>query len=105
MRRGLLVGAGNMGRNWARTLRASEGAMLAGWVDLRGDVLERAAADLGIDGVVLEPDLGRALETIRTDFVVDVTPARWLRRRSGPGSCTWSARTGATTPPSRRTGA
>jgi predicted dehydrogenase len=73
MRRALLVGAGNMGRNWARTLMASEGTTLAGWVDLRGDVLTGAAADLGIAGVALETDLGRALETVRPDFLVDVT--------------------------------
>ena len=73
MRRALLVGAGNMGRNWARTLQAAENARLAGWVDLRGDVLEQAATGLGLEGVALDTDLGRALATIRPDFVVDVT--------------------------------
>ena len=62
-----------MGRNWARTLQASEKARLAGWVDLRGDVLAQAAADLDLHDVTLDTDLGRALATVRPDFVVDVT--------------------------------
>jgi len=62
-----------MGRNWARTLQASEQARLAGWVDLRGDVLAQAAADLDLHDVTLDTDLGRALATVRPDFVVDVT--------------------------------
>ena len=95
MRRALLVGAGNMGRNWARTLQAAENARLAGWVDLRGDVLEQAATGLGLEGVALDTDLGRALATIRPDFVVDVTvpgPITRSRSRRSRRGCRSSAR-------------
>lgn len=73
MRRALLVGAGNMGRNWARTLQASDGATLSGWVDVRGDILAQAAADLGLEDVALSTDLEHALATVQPDFLVDVT--------------------------------
>jgi predicted dehydrogenase len=73
MRRALLVGAGSMGRNWARVLQESEDACLAGWVDLREATVRQAATDLGLRDVALDTDLGRALATIRPDFVVDVT--------------------------------
>jgi predicted dehydrogenase len=54
-RRALLVGAGNMGRGWARNLRATPGVELAG-------------------GLPTDTDLDRALAAIEPDFVVDVSP-------------------------------
>ncbi len=71
--RALLVGAGNMGRVWARTLQASAAAELVGWVDVRGDLVERVADELALDDLWLDSDLGRALAITRPDFVVDVT--------------------------------
>ena len=69
----LLVGAGDMGRAWAKNLRDSDDVELAGWVDIRPDAAAQAADELGLAGVQVDTDLGRALATLRPDFVVDVT--------------------------------
>ena len=69
----LLVGAGGMGRAWAKNLRDSDEAELVGWVDIRPDAAAQAADELGLAGVLVGADLGRALAELRPDFVVDVT--------------------------------
>jgi predicted dehydrogenase len=69
----LLVGAGGMGRAWAKNLHASDEVELAGWVDIRPDAAAQAADELGLAGVSAGADLERALVTLRPDFVVDVT--------------------------------
>ena len=63
-RRALLVGAGNMGRAWARNLRATPGVELAGWVDVSAEALAHAVAEAGMDGLTTDTDLGRALAAI-----------------------------------------
>ncbi len=71
-RRALLVGAGQMGRTWAANLTAAPDVDLVGWVDLRRDMAEQAAANLQLN-VLIDNDLQRALAHVRPDFVVDVT--------------------------------
>ncbi len=73
MRRALLVGAGHMGRVWARNLGESSSVELVGWVDQRGDVVATAANDLGLLDLHLDTDLASALKKTQPDFVVDVT--------------------------------
>lgn len=73
--RALLVGAGGMGRTWAKNLRDYDETELAGWVDIRPGAAARAAEELGIaaSGLWIGEELGRAIADVRPDFVVDVT--------------------------------
>ncbi len=71
--RALLVGAGGMGRAWAKNLQACEETTIAGWVDIQPGLAERAAGELGISVPYTGDDLERALAEVRPDFVVDVT--------------------------------
>ena len=71
--RALLVGAGGMGRAWAKNLVECADVQLAGWVDIRPDAAALAAEELGIAGVTAGADLDRALAELKPDFLVDVT--------------------------------
>jgi predicted dehydrogenase len=71
--RSLIVGAGGMGRAWARNLRDCAEVTIGGWVDIRPDVAAHAADEIGLDDVYIGADLERALAQVRPDFVVDVT--------------------------------
>jgi predicted dehydrogenase len=71
--RALLVGAGGMGRQWAKNLAAHPDVAIAGWVDLRPDAAAQAAHELGIDVGATGTYLEQALAELRPDFLVDVT--------------------------------
>ncbi len=71
--RGLLVGAGGMGRGWAENLAANPHTELAGWVDIRPGAAAQAADDLKLSVGHTGDDLARALAELRPDFLVDVT--------------------------------
>ncbi|MBC8102456.1 MAG: Gfo/Idh/MocA family oxidoreductase [Cytophagales bacterium] len=73
MARAMLVGAGGMGRAWAKNLLAHQAVTLAGWVDIREGAAEEAAQKLEVSGAYTDTDVSRALAAIRPDFVVDVT--------------------------------
>lgn len=77
MHKALLVGAGGMGRSWARNiLDAYPRVMLVGWVDIVHGLAESAIADLAesLHGTVLPfTDLEEAINVTKPDFVVDVT--------------------------------
>ncbi|HSZ41936.1 MAG TPA: Gfo/Idh/MocA family oxidoreductase [Trebonia sp.] len=70
--RALLVGAGGMGKAWARALTASPEAVLAGWVDLFRERAVSAGTELGLRDVMFDDDLASALGRVNPDFVVDV---------------------------------
>ena len=73
-RKALLVGAGGMGKAWAKNLKAhAEHVTFGGWVDIRPGAAEEAAAGFELPGVHTDTDLGRALDVVKPDFVVDVT--------------------------------
>ncbi|MGV3618191.1 MAG: Gfo/Idh/MocA family protein [Fimbriimonas sp.] len=72
--RALLVGAGGMGKAWARNLTASPDATLAGWIDVRPGAADAAASEIGIAVEWTGTNLDAALSTLKPDFVVDVTP-------------------------------
>src|SRR5205085_6999360 len=59
--RALLVGAGAMGKAWARNLRDCPEVQIAGWVDIAPDRAAQAADELKITGIRTDTDLGRAL--------------------------------------------
>ena len=69
----LIVGAGGMGRAWAKNLAANEQVVIAGWVDILPGAAARAAGELGIEPDYIGEDLERALAELRPDFLVDVT--------------------------------
>ncbi len=69
----LLIGAGGMGRTWAKNLVANPDVCLAGWVDIRPDAAAQAARELQISAGYYGDSLSTALATIKPDFVVDVT--------------------------------
>ncbi|RYG19568.1 Gfo/Idh/MocA family oxidoreductase [bacterium] len=68
--RGLLVGAGGMGRAWGKNLK--EEGVLAGWVDVREGVAEEAAQSLEVE-IPTETDLSEGIDRVGPDFVIDVT--------------------------------
>jgi predicted dehydrogenase len=70
----LLVGAGPMGRAWARNLRDSGLVHFAGWVDVAPDKAAEAAEEEGIAGLACGDDLAKALADLSPDVVIDVTP-------------------------------
>ena len=71
--RAVLVGAGSMGRNWARNLLGCDEVELAGWVDIQPEVASEGAVTLGIPDIYVGATLREALEAVRPDFVVDVS--------------------------------
>lgn len=70
----LLAGAGGWGRFWARAIGERADAVLAGWIDIVPGQAERAAGDLGVAPAHLGSDLRAAIEKVRPDFLLDVTP-------------------------------
>jgi predicted dehydrogenase len=69
----LLVGAGEMGKNWANNLRDCEQVKTIGWMDIRPDIAAQAIEEKKLTGVAAYDDLAKALAESRPDFVVDVT--------------------------------
>ncbi|HMP43431.1 MAG TPA: Gfo/Idh/MocA family oxidoreductase [Roseiflexaceae bacterium] len=69
----LLIGAGGMGRQWAKNLKGCEDVHLAGWIDIRPGAAAAAAADLGFEVGYTGESLERAIVELGPDFVVDVT--------------------------------
>lgn len=70
----VLVGAGGMGRAWARNLAECPDTDIAGWVDVRTEAVREGVENLQLTGTAVGDDLDRMLEEVRPDFVVDVTP-------------------------------
>ncbi len=66
------VGAGSMGRAWLRTLESAE-VELVGLVDLDEDVGRRAAAEAGFVDLAVSSSLGRLIEAMSVDAVLDIT--------------------------------
>ena len=69
----VLVGAGGMGQNWGRNLKAHPDVELAGWIDVKPGAAASAADMLELSSVQTGEDLGKALSEVKPDFVVDVT--------------------------------
>lgn len=69
----LLVGAGGMGKTWARNLASCPRCSIAGWVDARPGIASSAASELELENPVCGVDLDQVAEQSGPDFVVDVT--------------------------------
>ena len=72
MRQAILVGAGGMGRAWARNL-GTAGVRIGAWVDVRAGAAGAAVEELGLDDIHSGLTLTEALKLPGIDFVVDVT--------------------------------
>lgn len=73
-RRALLVGAGGLARSeWVTTIQRSDGAEIAGWIDIVQGTAEEAAHGADLDDIYTGTNLDAALESVQPDFVVDVT--------------------------------
>lgn len=77
MVRALLVGAGGMGKAWARNLLSAKGPVaLVGWVDIVAGKVEDAIAEVDPSqsfSIVSFTDLAEALDSVKPDFVVDAS--------------------------------
>ncbi|MFD0630284.1 Gfo/Idh/MocA family protein [Catenulispora yoronensis] len=71
--RAVVVGAGFMGRNWAREIALQPDTELVGWVDLDEAALQDAAKEAGVS-VVLGTDLAALLDDLRPDIVFNSSP-------------------------------
>lgn len=72
-KRALLVGAGGMGRTWARNLKECEETELVAWVDIRPEAAARGAEEFQLANIYIGADLEKAIAQTKPDFVVDVT--------------------------------
>lgn len=68
----ILVGAGGMGKTWARNLVANPETEIAAWVDVFPGQVEAACNEVGIQ-VPAFTTLTDALKSVQADFVVDVS--------------------------------
>ncbi len=73
IKRALLVGAGSMGRTWAKNLAECPETEVAGWVDLDPAAIADSMAETGVAAPYQGVDVAAALEAVRPDFLVDVT--------------------------------
>lgn len=71
--RAVLVGAGGMGKAWARTIVDNADVALVGWVDVLDERAREAVEALGAGGVEVEADARAALGNLSPDFVVDAS--------------------------------
>lgn len=69
-RKAVVAGGGRWGREWARTLSQSEGAMVAGWVDLQDGLAHDAARELSVEAIT-GTDLRQVMEQAQPDFVLN----------------------------------
>ncbi|MBI1334270.1 MAG: gfo/Idh/MocA family oxidoreductase [Armatimonadetes bacterium] len=68
----ILVGAGGMGRAWARNLVSNPETEIAAWVDVVPGQVEQSSQEVGIE-VPAFVSLSDALRAVEADFVVDVS--------------------------------
>jgi predicted dehydrogenase len=68
----ILVGAGGMGRAWAKNLTSNPETDIVAWVDLMPGQVERSNAELGTDFPAFR-SLQEAIQATSSDFVVDVS--------------------------------
>ncbi len=70
--RAALVGAGGMGRAWARTLTENKDVSLVAWVDVLEERVAEGITELGLTDLAVKDDVEAALTDLAPDFVVDV---------------------------------
>ena len=68
----ILVGAGGMGRSWAKNLVAHPETEITAWVDVQPGQVDRANAELGTH-ITSFSNLTEAISQTEADFIVDVS--------------------------------
>lgn len=71
--RAVIVGAGFMGRNWAREIARQADTELVGWVDLDEAALREAVKEAGL-AVATNTDLNTLLDQLHPDIVLNSSP-------------------------------
>lgn len=74
MLRGIVVGMGGRGRSWVQVCGRCAGVDLAGYVEPAEASRRAAREQFSIPDARMFPTLEAALEAVRADFVLDVTP-------------------------------
>ncbi|SDE25251.1 Gfo/Idh/MocA family protein [Glycomyces harbinensis] len=69
----VVVGAGGMGRAWARTIQASADTELVGIADLSSAAAESAAEEIGVPGLALGSDAVELARRAGADAIVNAT--------------------------------
>ena len=72
--RAVIVGAGGMGKAWARAVADAGDAQLVGWVDIAVERVGAAIGELGYEHlkIAISSRLEMLLDELRPDFVIDV---------------------------------
>jgi predicted dehydrogenase len=71
------VGMGGMGRTWIETVRASSEVEFVGFVEVNDAIADAQAAQFGLDRAAVYPTLDAALNAVRADGVINVTPPQF----------------------------
>ena len=72
-KRGIVVGAGGMGRAWAQNLRDCPETEFVGWIDRDRETIAKSLEALHLASPFTGDDLAAAIDRLKPDFVVDVT--------------------------------
>lgn len=78
----LQVGIGGMGNTWLKTVLGSGEAEYAGFVEISPAIAAQQARDYGLNPALIFDSLDKALESVRPDGIIDVTPPRFHREVS-----------------------
>ena len=99
----LIVGLGGRGRFWWAQCGKHPNVEVAGCVETKEKIRDRAIRETGIPAESIFPDFKTALDSVEADFVLDVTPPPFmsglpisLLRRDSP--CSAKSRLAMTLP-------
>ena len=76
------AGMGGMGNVWLRTVLDSPEVEFAGFVEIDEDIAAKQVAAHGLDGDKIFKSLAEALDSVKADGVIDVTPPQFHRENS-----------------------
>lgn len=76
------AGMGGMGNVWLRTVLDSPEVEFAGFVEIDEDIAAKQVAAHGLDGDRVFKSLAEALDSVKADGVIDVTPPQFHRENS-----------------------
>ena len=68
-----------MGNAWLSAVRKSEVVEFAGFVEINDDIARRQADAYGLDPALIFPTLPEALDAVKADAVINVTPPQFHR--------------------------
>lgn len=74
MKKAILTGLGGRGLHWLRAMRAHENVEIIGFVEPFEGSIKRAVNEHNVARDAIFPDLKTAINNVKADFVLDVTP-------------------------------